>query len=569
MALSALKKKSIMQQSQALALLKMGKNVFLTGEAGSGKTYLLNQYIRYLKENKVDVAVTASTGIAATHLQGSTIHAWSGMGVKDTLGDRELEKLVGDARIKRNYKKTKVLIIDEISMLHPHQLDLVDRIARAMLEDKPFGGMQVVLCGDFFQLPPVTSGKLTSDKKFAFESAAWEQGEFQVCYLSEQHRQQNDPLHQVLNDIRSGNAGEHTKVPLRTRYKKEPEGGMRATLLYSRNMNVDFINERELASLSGDEKLFQMETRGHHSLVEGLKKSCLALEILRLKIGAEVMFIKNDVQGRYVNGTRCVVVGFERRDGWPVVKTYDGHSIVALPEEWKYEDHGSIRAAISQIPLRLAWAITIHKSQGMTLDAVEVDLGDAFEPGMGYVALSRVRRLSGLKLMNLNEMALKVHPHILERDPLFKSHSVLAEKAFSELSQLEIDLQVAETLNDRFEANRVKPVSKRGRKGSTKDKIPTHLQTLALLKENQSLQDIVKTRELTLGTVISHLEKLKDLQLIDLKDYPTLNTVLPEKDFNTILSAFGLTADASVREIYDQFRGVYAYASVAFVRLYV
>lgn len=558
-----------MQQSQALALLKMGKNVFLTGEAGSGKTYLLNQYIRYLKENKVDVAVTASTGIAATHLQGSTIHAWSGIGVKDTLNDKELEKLVGDSRIKRNYKKTKVLIIDEISMLHPHQLDLVDRIARAMLGNQPFGGMQVVLCGDFFQLPPVTSGYMGGEKKFAFESAAWEQGEFQTCYLSEQHRQANDLLHQILNDIRGGRAGEHTKVPLRTRYKKEPEGGTRATLLYSRNINVDTINERELSSLSGDEKKFQMESYGHHSLVESLKRSCLATENLRLKVGAEVMFIKNDVQGRYVNGTRCVVVNFERRDGWPVVKTYDGDIIVAEPEEWKYEDHGSVRAAIKQIPLRLAWAITIHKSQGMTLDAVEVDLGDAFEPGMGYVALSRVRRLSGLKLMNLNEMALKVHPKILECDPVFKSHSVLAEEALNALSASEIENHISTTLNDRFEANIIKPSARASRRSSTKNKIPTHIQTLTLLKENQSLQEIVKTRELTLSTIISHVEKLKDLQLINLNDYPTLNTLLPEKDFNTILSAFTLTADASVREIYDQFRGVYAYASIAFVKLYV
>lgn len=558
-----------MQQSQALALLKMGKNVFLTGEAGSGKTYLLNQYIRYLKENKVDVAVTASTGIAATHIQGSTIHAWSGIGIKDTLSDKELEKLAGDSRIKRNYRKTKVLIIDEISMLHPHQLDMVDRIARTLLENKPFGGMQVVLCGDFFQLPPVNSGKIISEKKFAFESLAWEQGDFHVCYLNEQHRQQNDPLHHILNDIRSGKAGEHTKIPLRTRYKKEPEGGTRATLLYSRNVNVDHINERELSALSGVEKSFPMASHGHHTLVDSLKKSCLAMENLRLKIGAEVMFIKNDAQGRYVNGTRCVVTGFERRDGWPVVRTYDGDTIMAMPEEWKYEDHGSVRAAIMQVPLRLAWAITIHKSQGMTLDAVEVDLGDAFEPGMGYVALSRVRRLSGLKLMNLNEMALRVHPKILAHDPVFKSCSSEAEKALNALSESYIAHSELQTLSDRFEANREKPASRQARKISAKNKIPTHMQTLSLLKENPSLHALAKARDLTLSTIISHLEKLKELGLIDLKDYPELNTLVSEKDFNIILAAFNHTVDASLREIYEQFKGAYAYASLAFVRLFV
>src|SRR3990167_7410373 len=147
-----------MQQAEALHLLKMGKNIFLTGAAGSGKTYLLNKYIHYLKENNVAVAVTASTGIAATHLQGTTLHSWSGIGVKDSLTQKELEKLLTTEPIKRNYKKTKVLIIDEISMLHKHQLDMVDKIARYILNsDDAFGGMQVVLCGDFFQLPPVSS----------------------------------------------------------------------------------------------------------------------------------------------------------------------------------------------------------------------------------------------------------------------------------------------------------------------------------------------------------------------------------------------------------------------------
>ncbi|MDX2345803.1 MAG: AAA family ATPase, partial [Legionella sp.] len=157
-----------MQQDEAFNLLKMGKNVFLTGAAGAGKTYLLNQYINYLKNNNVSVAVTASTGIAATHLDGTTIHAWSGIGVRDHLSATDLEKLLKKQNIKKHYKKTKVLIIDEISMLHPFQLDMVDAIARRILNyDAAFGGIQVILCGDFFQLPPVFSGGNTREKKFA------------------------------------------------------------------------------------------------------------------------------------------------------------------------------------------------------------------------------------------------------------------------------------------------------------------------------------------------------------------------------------------------------------------
>ncbi len=244
-----------MQQNEALDILKAGHNVFLTGAAGSGKTYLLNQYIDYLKENNVVVAITASTGIAATHLQGVTLHSWSGIGVKDSLSQKDLENLKTTARIKRNYKKTKVLIIDEISMLHSHQLDMVDAAARFILDkDLPFGGMQVILCGDFFQLPPVSSGASRENTRFAFEGVAWSQADFKVCYLSEQHRQGSDPLLTVLNDIRSGTAGEHTKVPLRTRYKKEPEGATQATKLYTRNINVDAINEQELEKLPGKSK---------------------------------------------------------------------------------------------------------------------------------------------------------------------------------------------------------------------------------------------------------------------------------------------------------------------------
>lgn len=265
-----------MLQEEAFDLLKMGKNIFLTGAAGAGKTYLLNKYIKHLKENNVDVAVTASTGIAATHLQGVTLHSWSGMGVKDKLTQKDLEKLQTTDRIRRNYKRTKVLIIDEISMLHKHQLDMVDKIARYILNsDHAFGGIQIVLCGDFFQLPPVSSGFSAQEIQFAFEASVWNEADFHVCYLQEQHRQGNDPLLDILNDIRSGTAGEHTKVPLRTRYKKEPHGETKATKLYSRNINVDSINAQALTDLPGKEKIFKMTTNGFSTVVEGLKETVL------------------------------------------------------------------------------------------------------------------------------------------------------------------------------------------------------------------------------------------------------------------------------------------------------
>lgn len=566
-----------MLQEEALNLLKMGKNIFLTGAAGAGKTYVLNQYIKYLKDNNVGVAVTASTGIAATHLKGTTIHAWSGIGVRSSLTPGDLDKLFTNSRIKRNYKKAKVLIIDEISMLHGYQLDMVDSVASFILGNQTcFGGIQVVLCGDFFQLPPVASNNMSGSKNFAFESLAWQRGNFYVCYLHEQHRQKNDPLLTILNDIRSGTAGEHTKVPLRTRYKKDPMGECKPTKLYSRNINVDAINEQELANLTSTERTFIMSTDGFSMIVDGLKKSCLAVEKLRLKIGAEVMFIKNDTAGRYVNGTRGVVIDFNKGEEggtlWPVVRTYDNYHVIACAEEWKYEDNGIVRATITQVPLRLAWAVTIHKSQGMTLDAAEMDLGDVFEPGMGYVALSRVRNLSGLKLLNLNDMALKVHPQILMQDKLFQADSISSVSYLQGLKETEKTTYQRDTLIKRFEAyteSSTSPHSKKKKQPTKEKSAPTHLITLNMLKEKMSVEEIARERNLSPATIVNHLEKLKGLKEIDVSDMMHLKNMLPKEDFGSILSVLQKSADGRLKPIFDKFNGKYAYHDIQLVRLFV
>lgn len=581
-----------MRQAEAFDLMKIGKNIFLTGAPGSGKTYLLNKYVNYLKDHNVKIAVTASTGIAATHLQGATIHSWSGIGIRDSLNEKDLDKIISSKLIKRNYKKAKTLIIDEISMLHKHQLDMVDTIARRILDpDKPFGGLQVILCGDFFQLPPVSSSfssvtngfqnelQMESQTKsqFAFEANSWANGNFHVCYLQEQHRQGNDPLLTILEDIRRGTTGEHTKIPLRTRYKKEPEGTTKATKLYSRNINVDDINERELKNIIAEEKIFNMQTYGFDTLVKGLKKSCLAKEQLKLKIGAEVMFIKNDIEtGRYVNGTRGIVNGFDKKEGWPIIKTYDNEIILAEPQEWKYEDDGIIRATIRQVPLRLAWAITIHKSQGMTLDAAEMDLGDVFEPGMGYVALSRVRSLNGLKLMNLNELALQVNPKILDHDEIFKGHSESGLQYLKSLSvQEKVEIQ-NETLFKRFdgyiknfdeESNKHTRRDKRDRSGKSIDRVSTYTITAGLLKENLSIELIAEKRGLTVDTIISHIEKLHSLKQIDNNGIDCLKNRLPANDFDLLSSELIKSEDGKLKTIYEKFEGRYSYGDIKLTRL--
>ncbi len=422
-----------MTQKEALEILKLGHNVFLTGPAGSGKTYLLNQYIAYLKSHNIPVGITASTGIAATHMGGTTIHSWSGMGIRDEMTPRDMGELFKRQYLRNRFLHTKVLIIDEISMLHAHQLDIVNKILKTFKgNDLPFGGLQVILCGDFFQLPPVAKKDESSD--FVVKSDAWEQMNIQICYLDEQFRQDDRSFLRVLNDIRNNEVTEMTVEYLSERLNKEIKGYARATRLFTHNADVDAINKAHLDALLGEQKEYFMNWRGSLALTETLKKSCLAPEKLYLKIGAQVMFVKNNYDEGYVNGTLGEVIGFFKNDigeDSPIVRTFDGAEITVKQASWEVKEdspshessEGQVKAAISQLPLRLAWAITVHKSQGMTLDAAEIDLSRSFVPGQGYVALSRVRSLAGLKLMGMNQIALQVNPEVSEMDSEFIQQS--------------------------------------------------------------------------------------------------------------------------------------------------
>lgn len=179
-----------MQQSTALDILKSGENVFLTGSAGTGKTYVLNEYIQYLKERNVPVAVTASTGIAATHINGQTIHSWSGLGIKDEIHEEDLVKISKRKKVRTRLENTQVLIIDEISMLSGKLLTCIDQTLRYFkISPEPFGGVQIVLCGDFFQLPPVSRDIMSSSERFAFMAPIWVQADLTICYLTTQYRQ--------------------------------------------------------------------------------------------------------------------------------------------------------------------------------------------------------------------------------------------------------------------------------------------------------------------------------------------------------------------------------------------
>ncbi len=392
-----------------------GKSVFLTGAPGAGKTYVLNQFIRRATRAGKNVAVTASTGIAATHIGGTTIHSWSGLGIKEVLTDWDREKLQANERLFKRYNAADVLVIDEVSMLHGHRLDMVNEVAKLLRgNEAPFGGLQVILVGDLFQLPPIERGGGAPD--FAHLSAAWAELDPRVCYITEQHRQtaDGDPLLDLLQAMRAGDVNELHEAALQERLQTRVPQDVVVTRLYSHNMDVDSINQKHLQALSADAHRYTMQTSGQAAKIESLVKSVLAPETLELKPGAEVMFVANNFPAGFVNGTRGTVLTFD--GDTPIVTVKGGREIKVERHSWKLEEDGKTRAEVAQLPLRLAWAITIHKSQGMSLDAAEIDLGRSFTPGMGYVALSRVRSMDGVYLNGINRMALMMHPLIFEFD---------------------------------------------------------------------------------------------------------------------------------------------------------
>ncbi len=421
-----------MNQGLALEILLSGESVLLTGPAGTGKTFVLNQFIRLSKYEGKHVSITATTGLAATHLGGSTIHAWAGIGVQDILPPNFVDHMAKGR--KEIIEKTDVLIIDEISMLHDYRLDMVDEVCRLVRrKDVPFGGIQLVMSGDFFQLPPVNrnGGRIGG---FVVNSRAWEELDPTILYLDQQFRQaEGDDLLEILTHIRAGDVRRRHAELLLARADAIPPEDITLTELHTVNIDVDRINEAQLESLPGDEVIYQQHTTGSDNYVETLQRSVLAPGVLMLKQGAFVMAVKNDPNRRYVNGSIGTVVDFEPGTDYPVVDFLNGKTVTMMPDTWELRDGDKKRASISQIPLRLAWAITVHKSQGMTLDAARIDLRKAFVEGMGYVALSRVKNLSNLYLSGINRMALAVSQDAMAIDEQLRSRAASDGKKFAHL----------------------------------------------------------------------------------------------------------------------------------------
>lgn len=551
-----------MTQGDALNILKMGHTAFLTGAAGSGKSYVLREYISYLRKHGIPHAVTASTGIAGTHINGTTIHAWSGIGIKDFITKHDLENFEEKQPLYQKWNNTEVLIIDEISMLSSVFLESLDKVAKHMRRnDKPFGGLQVVFCGDFFQLPPIvknTKGIESMRDAFAYSAKAWKEAKPVVCYLTEQHRQKDDVLTTILNSVRKGDVDEFVWDHLEERGRESSSHQGEHTKLYTHNVDVDEINQKAFDSIEGKPYVYPMSTRGSQKLVDGLMKNCLAEETLRLKVGARVMCIKNDPDKKFQNGSLGIVVDFDK-ENTPTIELLNGKKIQIFSESWRIEDEGKVKAEITQLPLKLAWAITIHKSQGMTLDAAEIDLSKSFGSGMGYVALSRLRSIEGLYLKGIHAGALAIDEHIRIDDEAFHKRSSQAEDALKKYTKEGlVELHNAfilraggslEQLNEEQAEEFVKKPS-------------TILVTKPYIDSKKSIKEIAELRGLTQETIISHIEKLIEIgEKIDIK------YLLPKSaDKKKIIEAFAKMEDMKLTPVHEALKGKYSFQEIRLVR---
>ena len=411
-------------QRAAYEAILAGSSIFLTGSGGTGKSFLISTlYNDVPNKTGKKVSLTALTGCASLllHPKAKTIYSWAGIG----LGRDPVPLLVANARKSRkaayNWKSTDILVIDEVSMMTPDLFEKLDQVGRKMRKNEhtPFGGLQIVLVGDFFQLPPIThDGEPLS---FVFESPLWKDMRLQTYELTESVRQKDDVFRAVLEEARRGQLSKKSVRILAKRMDQDYSAeAIQPTMLFTRRAQVDLINISHLKKLTTERQCFKASTTLESATmdekdplvqrsIEKLDNDAAYSAELILAIGAQVMLITNLAPEKgLVNGSRGVVVDFDKKNDivTPIVMFKNGRKLPITPTTWEVPDMPGIKR--QQIPLRLAYAITIHKSQGATLDCALIDVGSrTFEVGQAYVALSRVKDLESLYIHDLDPEAFR------------------------------------------------------------------------------------------------------------------------------------------------------------------
>ncbi|KAM7107151.1 ATP-dependent DNA helicase PIF1 [Ciconia maguari] len=413
------------EQAAVLGAVRSGKSVFFTGCAGTGKSFLLKKIVGSLPPKST--YATASTGVAACHIGGTTLHAFAGIGS----GKAPLEQCIQLAErpgVRQHWLACQHLIIDEISMVDGKFFDRLEAVARAVRKrDEPFGGIQLIICGDFLQLPPVC--KANEETKFCFQAKSWRKCIHINMELTEVRRQTDKTFVSLLSAVRLGRCTEEvTRLLMQTTANRSERDGILATRLCTHKDDVEITNERRLQQLSGEVHTFEA-LDSDPMLVKLIDAQCPVGGRVELKLGAQVMLAKNlDLSQGLVNGARGVVVGFESEQrGLPKVRFLCGVTQVIKMEKWVFKGPSGVHLSRQQLPLKLAWAISIHKSQGMSLDCVEISLSRVFESGQAYVALSRARSLAGLRVLDFDPKVVRADPSVLQFYRQLRCHHLLTQ----------------------------------------------------------------------------------------------------------------------------------------------